>query len=93
MADALADMERGLLASDAAFVQGFDTLERREATACAAMISLLAVTAVLLTAGLALLSPVLWMAGLAGFGSAVVLDHRCRRGVVPLVVVDHGHQG
>ncbi len=87
MADTLADLERGLRSTDAAFVHAFDTLERREAAAFATMASLLALTTMLLAAGLALLSPVLWMAGLASFASAVVLDQHGRRQAVPLVTV------
>lgn len=70
------EIERHLRIEDPALVRRVAQRRRREAAQAIAVFTLLASSAVLLTAGLANLSPVVYCAGVAAFLAAFLADRR-----------------
>lgn len=75
------EIERGLLADDAAFVGRLRGLWRVEIASVALVVVLLFGGAVLLTVGLATFSLPVWSAGLLALVTAIVIDEHRRRSV------------
>lgn len=70
------EIERHLRIEDPALVRRVAQRRRREAAQAIAVFALLASSAVLLTAGLATLSPVVYCAGAAAFLAAFLADRQ-----------------
>lgn len=72
--DEIDEIERALRAGDPELDKRLRRLQRREAVHVVSVFALLAVGAVLLVVGLAILSPVAWCVGVAAYLAAFVVD-------------------
>lgn len=70
------EIERHLRIEDPALVRRVEQQRRREATQAIAVFTLLTLSAVLLVAGLATVSPVVYCAGVAAFLAAFLADRQ-----------------
>jgi hypothetical protein len=68
------DITRGLRCDDGDFVRRLVRLRRRASVRVGLVVALLFAALVLLAAGLALLSPVAWVAGVGAFVAASCVD-------------------